>query len=103
MTSLRRTLLAFLLSFLLLGLQQEVAVHALGHLGGPHKQEATAPHQGQPCAKCELLASGADGVPVSASASHADGASLPVAPVAFTTRALAAPASYSPRAPPALL
>ena len=97
----RRNFLAFVLSFLLLGMQQEVAVHALQHLGARQEQGATAPHQGVPCVTCELLASGTDGVPAS---SHWTGAAFdcaPVAPVAFATRAVAAPAGYSPRAPPA--
>jgi hypothetical protein len=102
MTSLRRALLAFLLSFLLLNLQQEVIAHAFGHLVDTHEQEAAAPHQGQPCATCELLASGADGVPASAPAPDADGASLPAARIAFASRSVAAPAPYCARAPPAL-
>jgi hypothetical protein len=101
--SVRRIFLAFLLSFLLLSLQREVAVHALGHLGNRHEQGATTPQQGQPCAECELLASGADSIPASAVAPVADCESTLVAQVAFTTRTVAAPACYSPRAPPVLL
>jgi hypothetical protein len=99
----RRAFLAFLLSFLLLSLQQEVAVHAFGHLGIGHKQGATTPHEYQPCATCELLASGADSIPASVVAPVADCESTAVAQVAFATRAVAAPAFYSPRAPPVLL
>ena len=96
----RRTILAFLIAFLLLSLQQEAAVHAFAHLGDRHEQGATKPHEGQACAKCELLATSGDGVPVSALAADAHGASTPVAQVAFGTRAVAAPVFYSSRAPP---
>jgi hypothetical protein len=98
----RRPLLAFVLSFLLLGLQQEVAVHTLWHLDLGHGPKATVPHEGQPCAECLLLASGADSVATSPASPDAACASAPVAPVAFITRAVAAPACYSPRAPPVL-
>ena len=98
----RRTFHAFLLSFLLLGLQQAVVVHAFEHLGGAHEQGASAPQKYQSCATCELLASGADGIPASTTVPGANDACAPVVPFAFTTRAVAAPACYSPRAPPVL-
>lgn len=98
----RRPFFAFLLSFLLLGLQQEVTVHALGHLEHHGEQGATTPHEGEPCAECQLLAAGANGIPTSPDSRDAACASVPVAHVAFATRAVAAPACYSPRAPPPL-
>jgi hypothetical protein len=99
----RRPFLAFLLSFALLGMQHELAVHAFSHLAGGQKQGYTAPQKAQACLTCELLASGTDGIPASMAATPVACTSAPVAPVGFTTRAVAAPACYSSRAPPPLL
>lgn len=94
---------AFLLAFLLLGFQQQQVVHAFEHLASRHRQSATLPHPGAACATCELLAAGADSVPATAfSAPVAGGGAAPPC-LDFTSRAVAAPDAYSPRAPPALL
>jgi hypothetical protein len=95
-------LLAILLSFLLLGMRQQEAAHSFEHLGTQQKPGVTMPHDGGACATCELLAAGADGVPAAAGtlAIAREGTAVPV--VAFSTRAVAAPAAYASRAPPGL-
>jgi hypothetical protein len=95
-----RALHVLLLSFLLLGMQQQQAVHALTHLGTNHGQGATTAHEAGACVTCELLASGANGVPASQppAAAASDDPGSPA--VAFVTRAVAPAAGYSPRAPP---
>jgi hypothetical protein len=100
MSSLLRTFVTLALAFLLLSLQHEAAVHALEHRADRHEQRVTTPQKGEPCAKCELLASGADGIPATGAPSGAGCASSPVAQVAFTSRAVTAPSCYSSRAPP---
>lgn len=98
----RRAFLALLLSFLLLGMQQAVAVHSFEHLGTSREQGATVPHEGAPCDTCELLASGTNGIPTSIHWTAATATQPHAAPVAFASRPVAAPAGYSPRAPPVL-
>jgi hypothetical protein len=99
----RRAPLAFLLAFLLLAFQQQVAVHALEHRPVQVETGFTAPAEpSAPCATCELLASGADSVAASAFVSPAFAGPHGFATVAFRSRAVAAPAAYASRAPPEL-
>jgi hypothetical protein len=98
----RRPYLALVLSFLLLGMQQVASVHAFEHLASRHEQGAAAPHEVEPCATCELLASGADGIPSPVHATAAECDTARALPVAFTSRTVAAPSCYASRAPPSL-
>lgn len=93
---------AFLLAFLLLGFQQREVVHAFEHLGTRHGPSATLAHPGVACATCELLAAGADGVPATAFTAPVAGGDAAPASLDFVSRAVAAPAAYSSRAPPPL-
>jgi hypothetical protein len=92
---------------LLLGMQHEVQVHALQHLGAAlhprQDQGLQAPVADAPCVECALLA-GATSVAVGSDA--AQNAVLAPAEhilIAIASRSLAAPSSYSSRAPPSLL
>jgi hypothetical protein len=98
----RRFLLPFLLSFALLGLQHETAVHAFAHYADRQADGLTAPHAALACTVCELLASGGDGAPATFAASALPGAPPQAAATGFATRAVAAPAVYASRAPPVL-
>ncbi len=97
-----RAFVAIILSLLLLGMRQLEAAHSLEHLGSGHEPRATMPHDGGACSTCELLAAGADGVPAAAGTLAIAQDGTQVAVVAFSTRAVAAPAAYSSRAPPRL-
>ena len=102
----RRPLFAFVLSFLLLGMQQEVLQHPLTHLGDlTHKREQSlkTPQASETCAECQLLASGTNVVASTIAAVPVALAAADVARVRFVTRSAAAPSYYSSRAPPAFL
>lgn len=99
-----RVLLSVLFALLLLGVQHEVQVHALQHLGvalhPAQEQGLQAPAADVVCLECSLLAGGASAVAVEFTA-------LPPASIATqrivsaaTTRSLSAPSYYSSRAPP---
>jgi hypothetical protein len=102
-----RPFVALLFALLLLGMQQQVQVHALQHLGNLvhalHDTGLQAPLADAPCLECALLAGGTSAI--------ASGyASFPAVSVTgeqlhFATelRYLAAPSYYSSRAPPSLL
>jgi hypothetical protein len=102
-----RVLLSVLFALLLLGVQHEVQVHALQHLGAAlhpaQEQGLQAPVADMVCLECSLLAGGASTAAVEITA-------LPPASVATerivstaTTRSLSAPSYYSSRAPPPLI
>ncbi len=97
-----RRLPALLLAFLLLGLQQQVAVHVFEHLASRHDPGLEAPAGSASCATCEILASGADSVPATALPALATRVAPDFQPAAFTSRPVAFAASYRSRAPPPL-
>ena len=92
---------------LLLGMQHEVQVHALQHLGATlhprHDQGLQAPIADAPCLECALLAGCAS--VIGAGDSEQSFAPVPAERIviAIASRSLAAPSSYSSRAPPSLL
>jgi hypothetical protein len=98
----RRTFRIVFLCLSLLGLQQQLAVHAYAHLPDPGKAGYTLSDEDAACPTCELLASGANGLASCPASAGATSAALPTAPAGFSSRAVAAPACYSSRAPPAL-
>ena len=108
MTSLRhRQLVALLFALLLLGMQQQLQVHALQHLGNLlHARQDTglqAPIADAPCLECALLASGTSTVANGRAAAPADVVISDRYHLAIALRHLAAPSYYSSRAPPSLL
>jgi hypothetical protein len=107
-TSLRhRQLVALLFALLLLGMQQQLQVHALQHLGsllqGRHDTGLQAPIADAPCLECSLLASGASGLANGSAAAPAHVVIGDRYHLAIAFRHLAAPSYYSSRAPPSLL
>jgi hypothetical protein len=97
---------ALLFALLLLGMQQQVQVHALQHLRNLlHARQDTglqAPLADAPCVECALLAAGTSalaGGHASFPAVSVTGEQLHFAPA---LRYLAAPSYYSSRAPPSL-
>ena len=99
-----RILLSVVFALLLLGMQREVQVHALQHLGGvlhpAHEQGIQTPAADVTCLECSLLAGGSPVVAadIPALPSAAIGALRAITTVA--SRSLAAPSYYSSRAPP---
>jgi hypothetical protein len=106
-TARHRILLTVVFALLLFGMQREVQVHALQHLGGllhpAHEQGIQAPAADITCLECSLLAGGSSAVAAEFPAlpPTAVGALRAVSRVA--SRSLAAPSYYSSRAPPPLL
>jgi hypothetical protein len=102
-----RALVTAIFALLVLGMQHEVQVHALQHLGSilhpAHEQGIQQPTVDASCLECSLLASGSPGgAPEIAGLPATDvGASRVVSTV--ESRSLAAPSYYSSRAPPSLL
>jgi hypothetical protein len=96
----RRPFFALALALLLLGFQHLALTHAYAHRGTHHEDGARTTDRAEACLACELLASGADGIPASSVASCLSPAPMGVSSVAFATRAVAAPAFYASRAPP---
>lgn len=100
-------LFAFVLVFLLLGMQQEVQVHALTHAGLAlkHADDVSfhVPAVDAPCALCGLLASGSNAV-AAADPALPTAVADSVAPDG-TTQGFASspPHYYRSRAPPTLL
>ncbi|HEY7945076.1 MAG: hypothetical protein ACHP7M_10360 [Burkholderiales bacterium] len=101
-----RKFLSFVFSFLLLGLQQELLLHPLTHLGdlrARHHASLKLPGVDVACVECSLLAG----------AAHAAAGTiqtLPCVPAADeciasapASRPVAAPSYYQSRAPPLLL
>ena len=102
----RRGALTFVLSFLLLFMQQETARHALDHVGAQLQRiEHSALEQptGDHCFECDLLASGTTAALPASVAPNADSpdwlaVAAPVARVSAAARFY-----YHSRAPPLLL
>jgi hypothetical protein len=92
---------------LLLGMQHEVQVHALQHLGATlhprQDQGLQTPVADAPCVECALLAGGASVIGGSDAAQRLVHAPAEHIIIAIASRSLAAPSSYSTRAPPSLL
>ena len=103
----RSRLLAFVLVFLLLGMQQEMQVHALAHaaqaLQQANDEHFQLPADNAPCALCGLLASGSNAIPVGSPVVHSIAADS-VAFHAATPSLSSSPLHYyRSRAPPSLL
>jgi len=103
----RRPFLFAVLTFLLLAMQNEALVHSFAHLDSrvprPERTEVALPHAVADCAECALLASGSSTLtgdpPVLRSRESVSERPQP----AYQSRAAAAPAYFSSRAPPVLL
>ena len=101
-----RKFLSFALAFLLLGLQQELLLHPLTHLGdlkARHHSSLKSPALEAACLECSLLA-GAAHAAANTSSTAACGAAAPEC-IAFepSARHVAAPSYYRSRAPPVSL
>jgi hypothetical protein len=99
-----RTLLGIVFALLLLGMQREVQVHALQHLGRSlhpaQEQGVQALAADTACLECSLLAGGSSVVPAAFPASPSAAAATLRAIRAVASRSLPAPSYYSSRAPP---
>ena len=102
-----RAILTFLLSLLLVGMQQESQRHALEHvrplLTRAHEVGVQVPVANFACAECALLAGGADAVSSVFDAPPSAGQNSGHQSFAYTPRAVAAPSYFQSRAPPVLL
>ena len=103
----QRLLITFVLSLLLVGMQQEAQRHALEHLRPlltrSHDVGIHAPVDEAACAECALLAGGAD---TAASGFNTLASTEPVnelRTLAYRSRAVPAPNYFQSRAPPVLL
>jgi hypothetical protein len=103
----QRVILTFLLSLLLVGMQQESQRHALEHLRPlltrAHDVGVQAPVADDACAECALLAGGTDAVVSVFEALPSTAQNSEHGSFAFTPRAVAAPSYFQSRAPPILL
>jgi hypothetical protein len=102
-----RRIVAIVLVFLLLGMQQEAQWHALGHVGDalqqPHEQGLRLPQADDVCAICALFAGGSTAA-TSSTAALPEPAAYHAGPRhAVSSRTAAAPSFYLSRAPPVLL
>jgi hypothetical protein len=103
-----RRILTLLFTFLLLGMQQEMQLHALTHLADwlQVQQERTLQslESGDaPCAECLLLAGGANAAPADPVQIPQVAGSVESLHAAAASRPADAPSYYSSRAPPASL
>ena len=102
-----RPFVALLFALLLLGMQQQLQVHVLQHLGSflhaRHDTGLQAPIADAPCLECALLAGGTSAAANSHAIIIADAAVSDRHRVTVAFRHLAAPSYYSSRAPPSLL
>ena len=102
-----RRLVAFVVAFLLLGMQQEAQLHALTHLRDQlqrsHEQGLQILSADTACAECALLAGGSGVVPADSTATPPPIARFAAPVAAVPSRAVAAPSYYSSRGPPATL
>jgi hypothetical protein len=103
----RRRILLFVLSFVLLGMQHEAQVHFLSHLcsGLARSQETefVLPHADDACLECALLAAGTSGA-IGDQPSVETTSPVTTRPwFAFRSRSADAPIYFSSRAPPVLL
>jgi hypothetical protein len=99
---------AALLSLLLLGMQTEAQLHAIGHVGDwvqrPHDIGLQLPDADDACPICALFAGGANAAPADAAAKTAATADFQAPREPRTTSAaLASPSPYQSRAPPSVL
>ncbi len=104
MTRRFRTALTVLLCLLVIGMQQELARHALSHFvsyAGAHEQAIPTPADTS-CAECALLAAGSAALVASVVALHVDACAVVAAQGRETPRASSRPSYYRSRAPPAL-
>ena len=103
----QRILLTFVLSLLLVGMQQEAQRHALEHLRPlltrAHDVGVHAPVDDAACAECALLAGGADAVALGFDALASREPATEVQTFAYRSRAVPAPSYFQSRAPPVLL
>ena len=102
-----RALFTVVFALLLLGMQHEVQVHALQHLGSilhpAHEQGIQQPTVDASCLECSLLASGSLGVATEIAGLPATDVGTSRIVSTVESRSLAAPSYYSSRAPPSLL
>jgi hypothetical protein len=101
-----RRALALGLLALLLSMQHEAQVHAFSHFGH-HAAHAdgtgiASTQADSECASCALLAAGSNAVPAASPLLFASALADENAQSTFRSHALAAPACYQSRAPPAL-
>lgn len=100
-------ILTLLFAFLLLGMQQEMQLHALTHLADwlQVQQERTlqSSESGAPCAECLLLAGGAYAAPADPVLIPQLAGSFEALQASAASRPADAPSYYSSRAPPASL
>ena len=102
-----RPLIVLLFALLLLGMQHQVQVHALQHLGSVLHPKHDPGLQTQvvdaSCVECALLAAGTSAIAGSHDAVPAVAIIAERLHFAIATRRLAAPSYYSSRAPPSLV
>ena len=102
-----RVLVTVVFALLLLGMQREVQVHALQHLGSvlhpAHEQGVQQPSTDVSCLECSLLAGGAPAIATAIAGLPATAIGTSRVVSVITSRSLAAPSYYSSRAPPPLL
>ena len=103
----QRIVLTFLLSLLLVGMQQESQRHALEHLRPlltrVHDVGVHAPIDEAACAECALLAGGTDAVATGIEALPSKAPNRERRTFAYASRAVPAPTYFQSRAPPVLL
>ncbi len=100
-------ILAFVFTFLLVGMQQGAQLHALAHLGDgfhrAHEPTLQLPADDTSCALCVLFAGGSNAIASGGAdvPQFAPASALPQ--VATSSPAVSSPTWYLSRAPPALL
>ena len=103
----QRFILSFLLSLLLVGMQQEAQRHAVEHLRPllerAHDVGVHTPIDEAACAECALLAGGADAVATGADALPSTARNGEGRTFAYESRAVPAPDYFHSRAPPTFL
>jgi hypothetical protein len=103
----RSRLLALLFSFLLLGMQQGAALHAVAHIGDgldrPHEQTLLPPADDTSCAICALFAGGSNAIASGSADALQFAPASAASQVASSSPALSSPTWYLSRAPPSLL
>jgi hypothetical protein len=105
--TMQRIVLTFLLSLLLIGMQQESQRHALQHLQPlltrAHEVGVHAPVDEVACAECALLAGGTDAIATGIDALPSTAPNGEGRTFAYASRAVPAPTYFESRAPPVLL
>ena len=96
-----------LLSFLLLGMQQEAQLHALRHLGdrlaSPQESIIHTLQDASACSECTLIAGGSHALAATPGVPFAHLSGSNALPESGFGRSASAPSYYDSRAPPALL